>query len=78
VEYWKRPTRSAAGWLKAAPLAGLFAGVLGGSLPDAALSSLQASMGSRPVTRLAYQQQYLLNGDHQLRELLRLTAALEA
>jgi len=35
-------------------------------------------MGSRPVTRLAYQQQYLLNGDHQLRELLRLTAALEA
>jgi hypothetical protein len=35
-------------------------------------------MGSRPVTRLAQQQPDLLNGDHQLRELLRLAAALEA
>jgi hypothetical protein len=30
------------------------------------------------VTRLAQQQPDLLNGDHQLRELLRLAAALEA
>ena len=35
-------------------------------------------MGSRPVTRLAQQQPDLLNGNHQLRELLRLAAALEA
>jgi hypothetical protein len=35
-------------------------------------------MGSRPVTRLAQQQPDLLNGDHQLRELLRPAAALEA
>ena len=35
-------------------------------------------MGSRPVTRLAQQQPDLLNGDHQLRELLRLAAVLEA
>ncbi|MFN7896533.1 MAG: hypothetical protein ACK535_10730 [Cyanobacteriota bacterium] len=48
------------------------------SLPDAAQSTLQASMGSRPVTRLAQQQQDLLNGDHQLRELIRLAAVLEA
>ena len=35
-------------------------------------------MGPRPVTRLAQQQPDLLNGDHQLRELLHLAAALEA
>jgi hypothetical protein len=35
-------------------------------------------MGSRPVTRLAQQQPDLLNGDHQLRELLRLAAVLWA
>ena len=35
-------------------------------------------MGFRPVTRLAQQQQDLLNGDHQLRELIRLAAVLEA
>jgi len=35
-------------------------------------------MGFRPVTRLAQQQPDLLNGDHQLRELLRLASALEA
>ncbi len=35
-------------------------------------------MGPRPVTRLAQQQPDPLNGDHQLRELLRLAAALEA
>jgi CHAT domain-containing protein/tetratricopeptide (TPR) repeat protein len=52
--------------------------VLGFSLPDAAQSTLQASMGSRPVTRLAQQQPDPLNGDHQLQELLRLAAALEA
>ena len=52
--------------------------MVGFSLPDAALSTLQASMGSRPVTRLAQQQQDLLNGDHQLRELIRLAAVLEA
>ena len=52
--------------------------MLGLSLPDAAQSTLQASMGSRPVTRLAQQQQDLLNGDHQLRELIRLAAVLEA
>ncbi len=46
-------------------------------LPDAVRSTLQASMGSRPVTRLAQQQPDLLNGDHQLRELLPLAAALE-
>ena len=48
------------------------------SLPDAAQSALQASMGSRPVTRLAQQQPDLLSGDHQLRELMRLAAVLEA
>ena len=74
----KRPTRSAAGRLNSAPLAGLLAEVLGFSHPDAAQSTLQASMGSRPVTRLAQQQPDLLNGDHQLRELLRLASALEA
>ena len=52
--------------------------MLGFSLPDAAQSTLQASMGSRPVTRLAQQQPDPLNGDHQLQELLRLAAALEA
>ena len=52
--------------------------MLGFSLPDAALSTLQASMGSRPVTRLAQQQPDPLNVDHQLQELLRLAAALEA
>jgi hypothetical protein len=51
--------------------------VLGFSLPDAAQSNLQASMGPRPVTRLAQQQPDPLLGDHQLRELLSL-AALEA
>ena len=35
-------------------------------------------MGSRPVTRLAQQQPDPLNSDHQLRELLRLAAVLEA
>ncbi len=35
-------------------------------------------MGSGPVTRLAQQQPDLLNGDHQLRALLRLAAVLEA
>ena len=35
-------------------------------------------MGFRPVTRLAKQQPDPLNGDHQLRELLRLAAVLEA
>jgi CHAT domain-containing protein len=35
-------------------------------------------MGFRPVTRLAQQQPDPLNGDHQLQELLRLVAALEA
>ena len=35
-------------------------------------------MGSGPVTRLAQQQPDPLNGDHQLRELLRLGAFLEA
>jgi hypothetical protein len=74
----RRTTRSAAGRVNSAPLAGLLAGVLGLSLPDAAQSTLQASMGSRPVTRLAQQQQDLLNGDHQLRELIRLAAVLEA
>jgi CHAT domain-containing protein/tetratricopeptide (TPR) repeat protein len=52
--------------------------VLGFSLPDAAQSTLQASMGSRPVIRLTQQQPDPLNGDHQLQELLRLAAALEA
>ena len=52
--------------------------MVGFSLPDAALSTLQASMGSRPVTRLAQQQPDPLNVDHQLQELLRLAAALEA
>jgi CHAT domain-containing protein len=53
--------------------------VLGFLLPDAALSTVQASMGFRPVTRLAQQQPDPLNGDHQqLQELLRLVAALEA
>ncbi|GDX77745.1 hypothetical protein LBMAG41_28250 [Cyanobium sp.] len=52
--------------------------MVGFSLPDAAQSTLQASMGSRPVTRLAQQQPDPLNGDHQLQELLRLAAALEA
>jgi hypothetical protein len=78
VQPLRRPTRTAAGRLNSAPLAGLLPGVLGLSLPDAAQSTLQASMGSRPVTRLAQQQPDLLNGDHQLRELLRLAAALEA
>jgi hypothetical protein len=35
-------------------------------------------MGSRPVTRLAYQQQDLLKGDHQVWKLLRVAAVLEA
>jgi hypothetical protein len=35
-------------------------------------------MGSGPVTRLAQQQPDPMNGDHQLRELLRLSAVLEA
>jgi hypothetical protein len=35
-------------------------------------------MGPRPVTRLVQQQPDLLNGDHQLRELLQLAAAFEA
>ena len=35
-------------------------------------------MGFRPVTRLAQQQPDLLNGDHQLRELLHLAAVLGA
>jgi hypothetical protein len=35
-------------------------------------------MVPRPVTRLAKQQPDLLIGDHQLRELLRLSAVLEA
>ena len=52
--------------------------MLGFSLPDAAQSTLQTSMGPRPVTRLAQQQPDLLNGDHQLRELLRLAGALVA
>ena len=78
MQLLRRPTRSAAGRLNSAPLAGLVAGVLGFSHPDAAQSTLQASMGSRPVTRLAQQQPDLLNGNHQLRELLRLAAALEA
>ena len=51
--------------------------MLGFSHPDAAQSTLQASMGFRPVTLLAQQQPGPLIGDHQLRELLRL-AALEA
>jgi hypothetical protein len=46
--------------------------VLGFSLEDAAQSTLQASMGPRPVTRLAQQQPDPLLGDHRLRELLRL------
>ena len=52
--------------------------MLGLSLPDAAQSTLQASMGSRPVNLLAYQQQDLLKGDHQVWKLLRVAAVLEA
>jgi hypothetical protein len=61
---------STAGWS--------FAGVLGGSIPEAAQGTLQASMGSRPVNLLAYQQPDPLKGDHQVRKLLRLAAVLEA
>jgi hypothetical protein len=52
--------------------------VLGFSLPDAAQSNLQASMGPRPVTRLAQQQPDPLLGDHQLREIFDVFSALAA
>ena len=78
MQLLRRPTRSAAGRLNSAPLAGLLAEVLGFSHPDAAQSTLQASMGFRPVTLLAQQQPVPLNGDQYFRELQRLAAAFEA